>query len=111
MSGAATMLLALMIDAGFGWPAAIHVWIGHPVGWVGTLVSHLDRHLNRESSSEAARRVAGVFVAIAVVSLAAGVGWACTLILPQGWIGLLLASVLAWPLIAARSMHDHVVAV
>ena len=111
MSGAAIMLLALVIDAGLGWPAAVHARIGHPVTWIGALISVLDRSLNREDAPEATRRVAGTLVAISVIALAAGVSWALILILPQGWIGLLLASILAWPLVAARSMHDHVVAV
>src|SRR5258707_935407 len=111
MSGAAIMLLALVIDAGLGWPAAVHARIGHPVTWIGALISVLDRTLNREDSSKATRRVTGIFMAISVISLVAGLGWAVTLILPGGWVGLVLASFLAWPLVAARSMHDHVVAV
>ncbi|HZC96223.1 MAG TPA: adenosylcobinamide-phosphate synthase CbiB [Bradyrhizobium sp.] len=111
MSGAATMLLALVIDAGLGWPAAIHVRVGHPVMWMGALISVLDRCLNRENTSEASRRVAGIFAATTVISLVAGVSWACSLFLPDGWLGLILAAILAWPLVAARSMHDHVSAV
>ena len=111
MSGAAIMLLALIVDAVLGWPAAVHARIGHPVTWIGALISVLDRAVNREDSSEALRRVAGIFVAISVISLVAGLGWAVTLILPGGWVGLVLAATLAWPLVAARSMHDHVVAV
>jgi adenosylcobinamide-phosphate synthase len=111
MSGASIMLLALVIDAGLGWPAAIHARIGHPVTWIGALIAALDRRFNDESASETTRRVAGVCVAIAVIALVAGVGWACASILPGGWAGLILAAVLAWPLVAARSMHDHVDAV
>jgi len=105
------MLLALVIDAGLGWPAAIHVRVGHPVMWMGALISVLDRCFNRENASEATRRVAGIFAAIAVISLVAGVGWACSSIMPEGWMGLILTALLAWPLVAARSMHNHVVAV
>jgi adenosylcobinamide-phosphate synthase len=111
MSGAAIMLLALVIDACLGWPAAIHARIGHPVTWMGALIGALDRTLNREDTSEATRRAAGIVAAISVISLAAGASWALISILPRGWMGLILAAVLAWPLVAARSMHDHVVAV
>jgi adenosylcobinamide-phosphate synthase len=55
--------------------------------------------------------MAGICVALAVIALAAGVGWACAAMLPGGWPGLILAAILAWPLVAARSMHDHVDAV
>jgi adenosylcobinamide-phosphate synthase len=111
MSGAAIMLLALVIDAGLGWPAAIHLRVGHPVTWIGALISVLDRNFNREEASETTRRVAGTFVAVTVIGLVAGAGWACAAVLPDGWIGLILTAILAWPLVAARSMHDHVVAV
>jgi len=111
MSGASIMLLALAIDAGFGWPSAIHARIGHPVTWVGALIAALDQTFNREDSSEAKRRAAGIGVAIIVIAVAAGVGWVCASMLPGGWPGLILAAVLAWPLVAARSMHDHVDAV
>ena len=105
------MLLALVIDAGLGWPSAIHARIGHPVTWVGALIAALDQTFNREDSSEATRRTAGIVVAIIVIAVAAGVGWVCASMLPGGWPGLILAAVLAWPLVAARSMHDHVDAV
>lgn len=105
------MLLALVIDAGLGWPSAIHARIGHPVTWIGAWIAALDHSFNDEGASEATRRAAGVCVAIAVIALVAGVGWACAAILPGGWLGLILAAALAWPLVAARSMHDHVDAV
>jgi adenosylcobinamide-phosphate synthase len=111
MSGASIMLLALVIDAGLGWPSTIHARIGHPVTWVGALIAALDQTFNREDSSEATRRTAGIVVAIIVIAVAAGVGLACAWMLPGGWPGLILAAVLAWPLVAARSMHDHVDAV
>jgi adenosylcobinamide-phosphate synthase len=111
MSGASIMLIALAIDAVLGWPMVIHARIGHPVTWIGALISVLDRSFNREDASETTRRAAGVCVASAVIALVAAVGWTCVLILPGGWLGLVLAAVLAWPQVAARSMHDHVDAV
>ena len=105
------MLLALVIDAGLGWPSAIHARIGHPVTWIGAMISALDRRFNRDTDSEATRRAAGICAAVTVIAVAAGVGWVCALMLPGGWLGLILAGVLAWPLVAARSMHDHVDAV
>lgn len=105
------MLLALVIDAGLGWPSAIHARIGHPVTWIGALIAALDKNFNREGDAEATRRGAGIVVAVSVIMLAASVGWVCARMLPGGWPGLILAAILAWPLVAARSMHDHVDAV
>lgn len=105
------MLLALTIDAVLGWPQAIHARIGHPVTWIGALISVLDKNFNRDDSSDATRRAAGVGVALTIIAVVAGVAWACAAMLPSGWPGLILAAILAWPLVAARSMHDHVDAV
>jgi adenosylcobinamide-phosphate synthase len=111
MNGPGIMLLALAIDAVLGWPATIHARIGHPVTWIGALISTLDRRFNRETDPDTTRRGAGVCVALLVIAVVAGAGWACTALLPGGWPGLILAAILAWPLVAARSMHDHVEAV
>ena len=111
MSTALTMLLALAVDAVLGWPAPLFARIGHPVTWLGRLIAALDRGLNREGDSAATRRLAGVVAALAVIGLAAGIGAGLAALLPAGWAGLVLGAVLAWPLLAARSLHDHVQAV
>jgi adenosylcobinamide-phosphate synthase len=111
MSAAATMLAALAIDAIVGWPAAVFALLGHPVTWIGALISTLDRSCNREGAAAIVRRAAGVLVALAVIGGATAAGWLVSRWLPPGWVGVLLAGLLAWPLIAARSMHDHVIAV
>lgn len=111
MNGAALMLLALIIDAGLGWPDAFFVRMGHPVTWIGALISTLDKALNREGATDMVRRSAGVVVAAFVIALTTATTWLVSLCLPSGWGGVLVGGILAWPLIAARSMHDHVVAV
>jgi adenosylcobinamide-phosphate synthase len=101
---AAAMLLALALDAAIGWPDALYRRIGHPVAWLGRLIGAGDRALNREGDSFARRRALGVALALAVIGLAVLVGWA----MPGNWM---LAGVLAWPLVAARSLYSHVAAV
>ena len=111
MTGAAIMLLALVIDAVLGWPAVLYARLGHPVTWIGAMISTLDGQLNDNDASDVTRHLAGVFSALAIIASASTAGWICSTILPSGWLGLTLAAILAWPLVAARSMHDHVVAV
>jgi adenosylcobinamide-phosphate synthase len=111
MSGASIMLLALAVDAVLDWPSAIHARVGHPVTWIGALIAALDQSFNREGSSDSTHRMAGICVALAVIAVVTVVAWACAAMLPGGWPGLILAAILAWPLVAARSMHDHVDAV
>ncbi|MCE0504784.1 adenosylcobinamide-phosphate synthase CbiB [Roseivivax sp. GX 12232] len=111
MSFAAMMLVALVIDASLGWPAWLFARIGHPVTWIGALIARLDAGLNREGESPARRRARG-HMAVALVLLAVLLpALALQLLLPEGPLGWLLGGVLAWPLLALRSMHDHVAAV
>ena len=111
MNGAVIMLLALVIDAGLGWPAALYARIGHPVTWMGAVISVLDRHLNRDDAPDALRRATGLVAALLVIGVSTGAGWIAASLLPGGWAGAVLTGFLAWPLVAARSMHDHVAAV
>ncbi|MBB2181025.1 cobalamin biosynthesis protein CobD [Gluconacetobacter tumulicola] len=105
------MLVALMLDAAVGWPQNLYARVGHPVTWLGALIDAGDRRLNRPKASDVSRRVAGVVLAGGVIVLAAGIAQAASHLLPEGRIGVILTGILAWPLVAARSLHDHVNAV
>ncbi|MBT0955860.1 cobalamin biosynthesis protein CobD [Alphaproteobacteria bacterium KMM 3653] len=109
MSFAGMMFVALLLDALIGWPEAIYQRIGHPVTWLGALISRLERSLNTGEASR--RKTAGCF-AMALTLLAAAVpAIAIQTLLPNTMIATLIGGVLAWPLIAARSMLDHVRAI
>jgi adenosylcobinamide-phosphate synthase len=103
------MLAALAIDAALGWPAPLFKRIGHPVTWIGGLISWLDDHTNRGNTT--LRRIAGVAAAVLIIGLSAALSWAAQALLPKGWGGVLLTGFLAWPLVAARSLREHVAAV
>ena len=51
--------LALVIEARLGYPDALFRLIGHPVTWIGRLISFLDRTLNRATDTDATRRMRG----------------------------------------------------
>ncbi|AUH32277.1 adenosylcobinamide-phosphate synthase CbiB [Paracoccus tegillarcae] len=95
-------LIALIVDAAIGWPDAIYRRIGHPVTWLGRLISALERRLNR-GPHRIAKGAVATTLTIAACALPA-----CLIAadLPRLFIGLL-----AWPLVAARSLHDHVAAI
>ncbi|MEE4120322.1 MAG: adenosylcobinamide-phosphate synthase CbiB [Paracoccaceae bacterium] len=111
MSVAATMLLALAIDAAIGWPDGLFRRVGHPVTWLGHLIATRDARLNRADRTDAARLRAGAATVALVVAAAALPALALQLALPPGWLGVVLGGLLAWPLVAARSLHAHVAAV
>ncbi|PWE33008.1 cobalamin biosynthesis protein CobD [Maritimibacter sp. 55A14] len=109
MSFALMMLAGMALDLGLGWPDRLHARIGHPVTWLGKAISALECHLNRGSRN--VRLCAGALTTGAIVLLAVLPALALQTALPDSIAGSLIGAVLAWPLIALRSMHDHVAAV
>jgi adenosylcobinamide-phosphate synthase len=104
----AIALLALLFDAAAGYPDWVFRAIGHPVSWIGALISLAERRLNRESFSRLGRKLAGVFAMICVTALAAATGMALQIIcgrLPFGWA---LTALAASTLFASRSLYTHV---
>ncbi|WP_225127591.1 MULTISPECIES: adenosylcobinamide-phosphate synthase CbiB [unclassified Bradyrhizobium] len=111
MGFAGAMMVAMAVDALLGWPGALFARIGHPVTWLGGLIAAIDNAWNRASEPPALRRAAGIAGALAVIALSVAVGWALQSLLPSGWVQIVLIGILAWPLVALRSLHDHVAAV
>lgn len=111
MDFAGAMVVAMAVDALLGWPAQLFARIGHPVTWLGRLIAAIDTACNRPSDPPAWRRAVGVVGALAVIALSVALGWALQSPLPSGWVGIVLVGILAWPLVALRSLHDHVAAV
>ena len=111
MGFAGAMAVAMAVDALIGWPEWLFARIGHPVTWLGRLIHLVDSAWNRASDPPAFRRLAGVAAAISVIALVVALGWAVQFVLASGWVRVVLVGVLAWPLVAVRSLHDHVAAV
>jgi len=105
------MLAALLADALMGWPRWLFAAIGHPVTWLGRMIGMLDTHLNSPTLAPLARRALGVVtlvIIMAVAAIPAALVQHTLVDLPFAW---LCIGLLAWPLIAARALYDHVAAV
>lgn len=104
------MLAALVIDVVIGWPQWLFRIVGHPVTWIGALISALERTFNKPHWWPASRRLLGL--ASLVITLMACIVPAAVLqfLLPDQAGGIAVA-IAAWPLVAARSLHQHVAAV
>jgi adenosylcobinamide-phosphate synthase len=101
-------LLALLIEAMFGYPDWVARRIGHPASWMGRLIGLLDRRLNREADDPALSRRAGVFAVLILIFLIGG----AALLIERGLLllplGLVAVTVLASTLLAQRSLYAHV---
>ncbi|AWL98498.2 MULTISPECIES: adenosylcobinamide-phosphate synthase CbiB [Bradyrhizobium] len=111
MGFAGAMVVAMAVDALLGWPSWLFARIGHPVTWLGRLIGAIDRGWNRGSDPPALRRAAGVAGSLLVIAFSVAIGCALQALLSSSWIQIVLVGILAWPLVALRSLHDHVAAV
>jgi len=103
----AIALFAMLIELCFGYPDWLYRAIGHPVVWIGKLITTLERYLNREQAP--VRRYLGGIVAILVLLAIVG-AIAVTLQrellrLPYGAV---LVAILAATFLAQRSLYRHV---
>jgi adenosylcobinamide-phosphate synthase len=103
-------LVALAVEAAFGYPAALFNRFGHPVTWIGRVIAFLDRSFNSADRTFAQRRLAGVAALLILLALVGVVALVVQLGL-EGLFGVLalpLTGILASSLLAQRSLHQHV---
>ncbi len=108
MTTSAILLLALAVDALIGWPDALYRKIGHPVTWLGKLISHMDKSLNRMEWHPPTRRLMGLLTAAFIILICIVSGQIIQNAVGQGILGFLISVLLAWPLLASRSLYSHV---
>ncbi|CAN7542203.1 adenosylcobinamide-phosphate synthase CbiB [Neorhizobium sp. LjRoot104] len=102
---------ALIVERIFGYPDWLFRRIGHPVTWIGALISRLDGDLNRESDGFSKRKRKGVFALLALLGITTLLGLVIEydlMIIPLGPILLVL---IAATLPAQKSLESHVEAV
>ncbi|MGQ3672660.1 adenosylcobinamide-phosphate synthase CbiB [Xanthobacter sp. TB0136] len=100
--------VALLVEAVFGYPDALVRRIGHPVMWIGALISRLERAWNKPHFSPEKRRALGVVTVIILVLAAALPMLVLQSLLGLVPLGAVVAGVLGSALIAQRSLHWHV---
>jgi adenosylcobinamide-phosphate synthase len=94
-----------------GYPKAVHDAIGHPVEWMGKLISILDAALNDAQAPTWQGRLRGV-TALALLLAAAFVpAWLIAKILSQIPFGWIIEALIATTFIAHRSLREHMEAV
>jgi adenosylcobinamide-phosphate synthase len=100
-----TALLALALERLVGYPNALVERIGHPVIWMGRLISLLDTRLNNRTRGRGVLTLLLLLAATALVTVP--VAWALRSI-PFGWV---IEAILATSLLAQKSLRDAVQAV
>ena len=103
--------LSLLVEFFTGYPGRLVHVIGHPVIWIGKLISILDRTLNRQTASAQIRRIMGVIALVVLVAIPAAIAWCAETILALVPLGIVGTALLGSSLLAQRSLATHVKAV
>jgi adenosylcobinamide-phosphate synthase len=106
------LVAAFCIEAVLAYPAIVFGAIGHPVSWIGRLISALESRLNRPDYSVDLRLAAGIASVVLVIAVSLAAGLALEMAL-RGipFLGLILAVLIVATLLAAGSLDQHVRAV
>jgi adenosylcobinamide-phosphate synthase len=102
------LVIALLIDALFGYPGILLRASGHPVMWMGTLIDLADRQLNKEHWPSLYRKLAGTLAMICVTTAAVAIGAIVQIVASTLPYGFVLISLAASTLLASRSLFVHV---
>ncbi len=111
MNNFALAALVLVIESFVGYPQALNKLIGHPVQWIGKLITYIDDGLNDSEVEPAQNRRHGI---LAILLLCAAVGipsWILSKTLSQYSYGWVINVAIATAFIAQKSLRDHVSAV
>ena len=103
--------ISLLVERLAGYPDWLFRAIGHPVTWIGKLISFLDRTLNRASLTDMARRLCGGLALLVIVFIPAVLALGLQVLLGTGIFGLALTAIAASTLLSQRSLGQHVAAV
>ena len=102
-------LVALALDAAFGWPERLYRRVGHPVGAFARIIEWGAERWNRPHRGVRQRQAGGAMTVALAAGFAVAAGWAAEsavlhVLGPDGWPAIAL---LAYPAIAQRSLFDH----
>jgi adenosylcobinamide-phosphate synthase len=110
---AVTVLCALLIEAGFGYPVSLLERIKHPVMWMGALIENLDSRLNHPNMIEAEWRRNGwiALVLLLAATVLPALALQYTMLQLPAPLALVILACLASTLLAQRDLYVHVAAV
>jgi adenosylcobinamide-phosphate synthase len=101
--------LASLVEKFVGYPDGLFKSFGHPVQWIGALISWLDSSLNTKPDDELEGLLRGGFAVVLLLAATAFPAYMLQDILngfAGGWI---INALIATTFIAQKSMRDHVV--
>ncbi len=101
----------LVVEAGLGYPDALHQRLPHPITWAGAAIAGLETRWNHPRHSGLARRLLGLAMVVLVVGAAGLVGAAIQRLCGSSLAGQGVLVVIATLGLAQNSLYRHVAAV
>lgn len=102
-------LAVLALEAAFGYPAALHRRLPHPVTWIGAALDRLEHRFNEPRFSDGARRSLGACSIGLVAAIAALAGAGLQAVFASSAWGLAAFALAGSVGLAQRSLFDHLV--
>jgi adenosylcobinamide-phosphate synthase len=100
--------LSLLLELAVGYPGRLFQAIGHPVTWIGQLISLLDRKLNNQFDSPTQRRIMGIFALAALLVIVIVPALLLDRVFSLVPFGIVGTAILASSLLAQKSLAEHV---
>jgi adenosylcobinamide-phosphate synthase len=103
--------LAVLVERFVGYPKVLFKVMGHPVQWIGQLITWLDAKLNTKPDDEIEGLLRGGLAVVILLFATALPAYMLQDVLDDAWSGWVANALIATVFIAQKSMRDHVVEV
>jgi adenosylcobinamide-phosphate synthase len=104
----AFVLVAMLIELAAGYPLRLYRAVGHPVSWIGNLITLLDDRLNGATAAPQMRRRNGIAALMALLAIVGVIAFITEYALLRVPLGGLVAALVASTFVAQRSLYQHV---
>jgi adenosylcobinamide-phosphate synthase len=108
-SSVLVLLIASGLEALLAYPAPLFRAIGHPVSWIGALISGLDSVFNQPRFSFGMRRTAGILAVLVLLAASLGIGIAFEIFVRAlPYLGFIITILIVAMLLAGGNLGRHV---
>ena len=91
------LLIALTLDIVVGWPEKIYENIGHPVTWIGKVISYFEHSLNKRKYSKKSLKLLGTLTFFLTVFPITAIAFLIEQMLLNFYYGFVIQAFLIWP--------------
>ena len=98
----------MLIELAAGYPLRLYRAVGHPVSWIGNLITLLDDRLNGATAAPQMRRRNGIAALLVLLAIVGVIAFITEYVLLRVPLGGLVAALVASTFVAQRSLYQHV---